>query len=98
MLELGSTKAMHHGHDHYNNLTAEYKGIIFSCGYSIDYLAYMGVAKEGSQRGCNMITYKPDGTFNIDKYNYYSDRYDLEGFTREEVTMQFEDVKYQVEE
>ena len=98
MLELGSTKAMHHGHDHYNNLTAEYKGIIFSCGYSIDYLAYIGVAKEGSQRGCNMITCKPDGTFNIDKYNYYSDRYDLEGFTREEVTMQFEDVKYQVEE
>ena len=31
MLELGSTKAMHHGHDHYNSLTAEYKGIIFSC-------------------------------------------------------------------
>lgn len=98
MLELGSTKAIHTGHDHYNNLTAEYKGIQFSCGYSIDYLAYKGVAKEGSQRGCNMITCKPDGTFNIDKYNYYSDRYDLEGFTREEVTMQFEDVKYQVEE
>lgn len=97
MLELGSTKAMHTGHDHYNNLTAEYKGIQFSCGYSIDYLAYIGVAKEGSQRGCTMITCKPDSTFNIDKYNYYSDRYYLEGFTREEVTMQFEDVKYEVE-
>ena len=45
-----------------------------------------------------MITCKPDSTFTIDKYNYYSDRYDLEGFTREEVTMQFADVKYQVEE
>ena len=98
MLELGSTKAMHTGHDHYNNLTAEYKGIQFSCGYSIDYLAYIGVAKEGSQRGCNIITCKPDSTFTIDKYNYYSDRYELAGFTREEVTMQFEDVKYQVEE
>jgi hypothetical protein len=97
MLELGSTKAMHHGHDHYNSLTAEYKGIIFSCGYSIDYLAYIGVAKEGSQRGCNMITCKPDTTFEIDKYNYYSDRYALEGFEREDVTMQFEDVKYEVE-
>lgn len=97
MLELDSTKAIHTGHDHYNNATVEYKGIIFSCGYSIDYLAYMGVAKEGSQRGCNMITCKPDSTLTIDKYNYYSDRYDLEGFTSEDVTMQFENVKYQVE-
>lgn len=98
MLELGSTKAMYHGHDHYNNLTAEYKGITFSCGYSIDYLAYIGIAEEGSQRGCTMITCKPDSTFTIDKYNYYSDRYDIDGFTREDATMQFEDVKYQVEE
>ena len=42
-----------------------------------------------------MITCKPDTTFEIDKYNYYSDRYALDGFTREEVTMQFEDVTYQ---
>ena len=98
MLELGSTQAVYNGHDHYNNLTAEYKGICFSYGYSIDYLAYIGIAKEGSQRGCTMITCKPDTTFSIDKYNYYSDRYNLEGFTREEVTMQFEDVEYQVEE
>lgn len=98
MLELGSTQAMYNGHDHYNNTTVEYKGIKFSYGYSIDYLAYIGISKEGSQRGCTMITCKPDSTFTIDKYNYYSDRYDLEGFTREEVTMQFADVKYQVEE
>lgn len=98
MLELGSTKAMYNGHDHYNNTTIEYKGIQFSYGYSIDYLAYIGIAKEGSQRGCTMITCKPDATFSIDKYNYYSDRYDLEGFTREEVTMQFANVEYQVED
>ncbi len=97
MLELGSTKGMYNGHDHYNNTTFEYKGITFSYGYSIDYLAYIGVAKEGSQRGCSMITCKPDGEFSIDKYNYYSDRYDLDGFTREDVTMQFADVKYEVE-
>ena len=97
MLELGSTQAVHNGHDHYNNTTVEYKGITFSYGYSIDYLAYIGVSKEGSQRGCTMITCKPDSTFAIDKYNYYSDRYDLEGFTREEVTMQFENVKHEVE-
>ena len=98
MLELGSTQAMYNGHDHYNNTTIKYKGITFSYGYSIDYLAYIGIAKEGSQRGCTMITCKPDTTFEINKYNYYSDRYDIDGFTREEVTMQFADVEYQVEE
>lgn len=96
MLELKSTKAIHNGHDHVNNTTFKYKGITFSYGYSVDYFAYSGIDKLGSQRGNTMITLKPDGTFNIDKYNLYSDRYDLEGFTREEVTMQYEDVTYQV--
>ena len=96
MLELGSTKAMFNGHDHVNSTTFEYKGITFSYGYSIDYFAYSGIDKQGSQRGCTMITCRPDTSFAIDKYNYYSDRYDLEGFEREEVTMQFEDVTYQV--
>lgn len=98
MLEMDSTKAIFLGHDHYNNLTASYKGIIFSCGYSVDYLAYIGIRNEGSQRGCTLITCKPDSTFDIEKFNYYSDRYDLEGFEREELAMQFEGVKYQVEE
>ncbi len=92
MLELGSTKAMFNGHDHLNSGAFEYKGIIFSYGYSVDYFAYSGIDKLGSQRGCTMITCKPDTTFTIDKHNYYSDRYDLEGFSREEVTMQFENV------
>ena len=96
MLELGSTKAIHNGHDHVNSTTFKFKGITFSYGYSIDYFAYSGIDKLGSQRGNTMITLKPDGTFNIDKYNLYSDRYDLEGFTREDVTMQYEDVTYQV--
>lgn len=95
MLELGSTKAMFNGHDHVNNTTFEYKGIIFSYGYSVDYFAYSGIDKLGSQRGCTMITCKPDTTFTIDKYNYYSERYEIAGFDREEVTMQFEDVTYQ---
>ncbi len=98
MLELGSTKAMFNGHDHINNTTVEYKGILFSYGYSIDYFAYSGIDKVGSQRGCTMITCRPDSEITIDKYNYYSDRYALEGFTREEVTMQFEDVTYQYTE
>ncbi len=96
MLELGSTKAMFNGHDHVNNTTFEYKGVQFSYGYSVDYFAYSDIDKLGSQRGCTMITCKPDTTFTIDKYNFYSDRYDMEGFEREEVTMQFEDVTYQV--
>lgn len=95
MLELGSTKGIYNGHDHVNNTTFEYKGVTFSYGYSIDYFAYSGIDKLGSQRGCTMITCKPDATFTIDKYNYYSDRYNLDGFTREEVTMQYEDVTYQ---
>lgn len=95
MLELGSTKAMFNGHDHLNSATFEYKGIQFSYGYSIDYFAYSGIDKLGSQRGCTMVTCKPDASFEIDKYNYYSDRYDLPGFSREEVTMQFEGVTIQ---
>lgn len=96
MVEMGSTKAMFNGHDHYNNATISKDDIIFSYGYSVDYLAYVGVSKEGSQRGCTMITVKDDGNIEINKYNYYSDRYDLEGFERENVTMQFEGVEYQV--
>ena len=92
MLRLDSTKAMFNGHDHLNNATLQYEGIQFSYGYSIDYFAYSGIDTLGSQRGCTMITCKPDTTFTIDKHNFYDDRYDIEGFTREEVTMQFEDV------
>jgi predicted MPP superfamily phosphohydrolase len=96
MVELDSTKAMFNGHDHLNNATFEYKGIQFSYGYSIDYFAYSGIDKVGSQRGCTMITCKKDTTFTIDKYNYYSDRYELDDFQREDVTMQWQDVTYQV--
>ena len=95
MLELGSTKAMFNGHDHLNNFTFDYKGIIFSYGYSIDYFAYSGIDKLGSQRGCTMVTCKPDTTFTIDKYNYYSSsRYPSD---KQSITMQHEDVTYQVQ-
>lgn len=98
MLELNSTKAVFNGHDHYNNTTFSYKDIVFCYGYSVDYLAYFGISEVGSQRGCTLITCKPDTTFEIEKFNYYSDRYDMDGFTREDVTMQFEDVEFQVVE
>ncbi len=100
MLELNSTKAIFNGHDHVNSTTFKYKDIIFSYGYSIDYFAYSGIDKLGSQRGCTVITCNSDSSFSIDKYNYYSDRYSVEGyaFEREEVTMQYEGVTYQPDE
>ena len=75
MLELGSTKAMFYGHDHLNNTVLEYKGITLSYGFSVDYFAYAGIDKIGSQRGCSIITCHPDGTFEITHENYYQDKY-----------------------
>ncbi len=86
MLELGSTKGIFCGHDHLNNFSIEYKGIRLTYGFSIDYLAYSGISKLGSQRGCTMITVKPDGGFDCIAENYYQDKYSNE--SREEVTMQ----------
>ncbi len=75
MLRLGSTKAMFYGHDHLNNIVLEYKGITLSYGYSIDYFAYAGIEKIGSQRGCTVINCHSDTTFEIIHENYYQDKY-----------------------
>lgn len=75
MLELGSTKGTFCGHDHYNNFSIEYKGIRFTYGKSIDYLAYPGIYKEGSQRGCTVITVSPDGSFDCKQESYYQEKY-----------------------
>ena len=75
ILNLGSTKATFYGHDHLNNLVVEYKGVIFSYGYSIDYFAYSGIDKQGSQRGCSIINCSPDTSFEIIHENYYQDKY-----------------------
>ena len=75
MLELGSTKAMFYGHDHLNNIVFEYKGIILSYGYSIDYLAYSDIDLVGSQRGCSIIMCHDDTSFEITHENYYQDKY-----------------------
>ena len=40
---LGSTKAIFYGHDHYNNISLEYKGVRLTYGMSIDYLASTGI-------------------------------------------------------
>lgn len=87
MLELGSTKAIFCGHDHYNNFSLEYKGIRLTYGMSVDYLAYPGIYKEGTQRGCTTITFSPDGTFDCQQQSYYQDKY-TSLYEKEEVIMQ----------
>ena len=64
------------GHDHYNNFSINYNGIRLTYGMSIDYLAYPGIYKEHSQRGCTVITLSNDGAFNCTPRNYYKD-YDV---------------------
>lgn len=96
MLELGSTKAVFCGHDHFNNFTVNYMGIDLSYGYSVDNLAYIGVNKKGSQRGCTVIDISPDGSYEINKYNLYlSGRYEGDIVSTDDIAMQFDSVTYQ---
>ena len=89
MVSLGSTKGIFCGHDHLNNFSIEYKGIRLTYGFSIDYLAYSGISKLGSQRGCTMITVKPDGSFECMAENYYQEKYtSVSDNIKEDVTMQ----------
>ncbi len=74
-LELGSTQGFFCGHDHDNNIVMNYKGIDLTYNYSVDYLAYVGVSKRGYQRGCTVITVKPDGSYEQSHENYYQDKY-----------------------
>ena len=63
--ELGSTKALFCGHDHYNNMSLEYHGIRLTYGMSIDYLAMPGIEKSENQRGGTLITIHKDSSFDI---------------------------------
>lgn len=65
--ELGSTKAMFCGHDHYNNLSVEYRGIRLTYGMSIDYLAMPGINKDTEQRGATLITLRENSDFDIEQ-------------------------------
>ncbi len=65
MVELGSTKAVFCGHDHYNNMSLEYKGIRLTYGMSIDYLAMPDIENDVLQRGAELITIHNDGSFDI---------------------------------
>lgn len=67
MLELGSTKAVFCGHDHYNNMSLEYKGIRLTYGMSIDYLAMPGIENDTKQRGAELITLHADSSWEIEQ-------------------------------
>ena len=64
-LELGSTTGMFCGHDHYNNMSLEYKGIRLTYGMSIDYLAMPGIENDLEQRGAELITIHKDSTWDL---------------------------------
>ena len=86
MLKNGSTDSVFCGHDHLNNTILNYKGIDLVYSYSIDYLAYSGIDKQGSQRGCVVLDIASDGTQKITHENYYQDKY-VPRYPKEEVTM-----------
>ena len=65
--ELGSTTGFFCGHDHYNNMSLEYKGMRLTYGMSIDYLAMPGIARDTKQRGATLITVHDDGSEDIEQ-------------------------------
>lgn len=88
VLELNSTQGIFFGHDHYNGFSLKYKGVTMTYGMAIDYLAYSGISKVGSQRGNIMISIKNDTTFTHLANNYYQDKYPSK-YPKEKVEMQF---------
>lgn len=89
MQSVGGMKGIFCGHDHLNNYSLDYKDIRLTYGYSIDYLAYSGISKIGTQRGCTIIDAKTDGSFDCLGSNYYQDKYQmLSDNEKETVTMQ----------
>ncbi|MBQ8763448.1 MAG: metallophosphoesterase [Clostridia bacterium] len=87
MQELHSTDTVFCGHDHLNNFSVNYKGIDLTYSYSVDYLAYVGIYKLGSQRGCTLINIDENGEIEYSAENYYQDKY-TSHYSKEEVTMQ----------
>ena len=66
-VRLQSSKAFFCGHDHYNNISLEYKGILLTYGMSIDYLAMPGIARKSKQRGATLITSHKDSSIDIEQ-------------------------------
>ena len=87
MEKLGSTDSVFCGHDHLNNISLNYKGINLTYGKSVDYLAYYGIYKLGSQRGCTIINIDENGNIDFHPESYYQDKY-VSFYTKETVEMQ----------
>lgn len=85
--ELGSTQGFFCGHDHINNFKVNYKGIDLTYTYSIDYLAYFGISKNGANRGCTMINIYQDGSYDSQLESYYQDKY-VPVMEKEQVSME----------
>lgn len=82
----GGTQGIFCGHDHLNNFSLDYKGVRLTYGMSVDYLAYIGLYKQGAQRGCTIIKTSTDGSFECEMSNYYNEKY-TPVFEKEAVTM-----------
>lgn len=76
-LELGSTSGFFCGHDHYNNMSLEYKGIRLTYGMSIDYLAMPGIENDTTQRGAELITLHGDSSWDLVQIPLTSIEYSL---------------------
>jgi hypothetical protein len=46
-------------------MSLEYKGIRLTYGMSIDYLAMPGIEEDTAQRGAELITVAPDGSWDL---------------------------------
>ena len=66
-------EACYCGHDHVNNAAVNYRGVDLCYCYSIDNLAYEGLAHSGLQRGATIITISPDGKRTTEYKNAYND-------------------------
>ena len=67
MVELGSTKGVFCGHDHYNNISLTYRGIRLTYGMSIDYLVMPGISRDTAQRGAEIITLRSDSSWEVEQ-------------------------------
>ena len=73
-VEIGSTKGIFCGHDHYNNISLEYKNIRLTYGMSIDYLAMPGISRDTKQRGATTILIHEDGSFDVEPVQYHNQK------------------------
>ena len=69
---LGSTRGFFCGHDHYNNMSLEYRGMRLTYGMSIDYLVEPGIAHKDKQRGATLIELDSEGQMALSQIPYSS--------------------------